>query len=90
MIGAFFAFGVGFLSLYLLLIDKLLLSGFNHVSDLSDIIRDIGESRDISKRISIKGNDELSKLGAAINRMMTELQASQDLLRRSEEKNRRI
>ncbi|MDR9459613.1 MAG: ATP-binding protein [Dehalococcoidia bacterium] len=87
MIGAFFAFGVGFLALFLLLIDKLLLSGFNHVSDLSDIIRDIGESRDISKRISIKGNDELSKLGAAINRMMTELQASQDLLRRSEEKN---
>ena len=87
MILAFFAFGVGFLAIFLLLIDKQLLSGFNHVSDLSNIVRDIGESRDISKRISIKGNDELSKLGAVINRTMTELQASQDMLRSSEEKN---
>ncbi|MCJ7807804.1 MAG: hypothetical protein MUP73_03680, partial [Dehalococcoidia bacterium] len=87
MILAFLAFGVGFLAIFLLLIDKLLLTGFNHIGDLSDIVRDIGESRDTSKRISIKGNDELSKLGAVINRTMTELQASQDMLRRSEEKN---
>jgi len=87
MILAFFAFGVGFLAIFLLLINKQLLSGFNHIGDLSDMVRDIGESRDISKRISIKGNDELSKLGAAINRTMMELQSSQDMLRRSEEKN---
>jgi len=87
MIGAFLAFGVGFLAIFLLLIDKLLLSGFNHVSDLSEIVKEIGESRDISKRISIKGNDELSKLGAAINRTMTELQSSQEMFRSSEEKN---
>ena len=87
MILAFFAFGVGFLAIFLLLIDKQLLSGFNHIGDLSDIVKDIGESRDISKRISIKGNDELSKLGAVINRTMTGLQASQDMLRSSEEKN---
>ncbi len=87
MVGAFFAFGVGFFVIFLLVIDKLLLSGFNHVSELSEIVKEIGESRDISKRISIKGNDELSKLGAAINRTMTELQASQEMLRSSEEKN---
>lgn len=87
MILAFFAFGVGFLAIFFMLIDKLLLSGFNHVSDLSDIVREIGDSGDISKRISIKGNDELSKLGAVINRTLTELQASQDMLRSSEEKN---
>jgi len=81
------AFGIGFLAIFLLLIDKLLLSEFNHLSDLSDIIRDIGKSGDISKLISIKGNDELAKLGATINKTIMELQASQDMIRRSEEKN---
>ncbi|MBA7657235.1 Adaptive-response sensory-kinase SasA [subsurface metagenome] len=84
---SFLAFGVGFLALFLLIIDKLVLSRLRH---LSKTISNIGISGDISKRVSIKGKDELSDLGAAINRMLMELQDSQNNLRMSEEKNRAI
>ncbi len=87
VIFSFLAFGVGFLVLFLLIIDKLVLSRLRH---LSKTISNIGISGDISKRVSIKGKDELSDLGAAINRMLMESQDSQNNLRMSEEKNRAI
>jgi len=78
---SFLAFGVGFLVLFLLILDKLVLSRLSH---LGERVRYIGRSGDISKRVSIKGKDEFSDLGASINRMLIELQDSQNNLRRSE------
>lgn len=81
------AFGVGFLVIFLLILDKLVISRVNH---LTEIVRDVGTSRDMSKRFLVKGKDELSNLGAAINRMLMELQTSENNLRRIEENNRAI
>ena len=84
---SFLAFGVGFLVILFLILDKLVLSRVNY---LTEIVRDVGTSRDMSKRFLVKGKDELSNLGAAINRMLMELQTSENNLRRIEENNRAI
>jgi len=84
---SFLAFGVGFLVILFLILDKLVLSRVNY---LTEIVRDVGTSRDMSKRFLVKGKDELSNLGVAINRMLMELQTSENNLRRIEENNRAI
>ena len=87
MILSYLAFGVGFLVIFFLIFDKLVLSRVNH---LTEIIRDAGTNREMSKRFLVKGKDELSNLGAAINRMLMELQTSENNIRRIEENNRAI
>ena len=87
MILSFLAFGVGFLVIFLLILDKLVLSRVNY---LTEIVRYVGTSRGMSKRFLVKGKDELSNLGAAINRMLLEMQTSEDNLRRIEENSRAI
>jgi PAS domain S-box-containing protein len=72
--------------IFLLTLDKLVLSRIN---SLTKIARDIGTSRNMSKRFLVKGNDELSNLGAAINKML-EIQTSENNLRRIEKKDRAI
>jgi signal transduction histidine kinase len=84
---AFLVVGVGFLAIFLLFIDRLLLSGVKNIDKLSDIMRDIAENGDISKLISIKGDDELVKIDAAVEKTIRTLQTSQEMLSRSEAKN---
>ncbi len=47
MILSYLAFGVGFLVIFFLILDKLVLSRVNH---LTEIIRDAGTNREMSKR----------------------------------------
>jgi PAS domain S-box-containing protein len=87
MILSLLSFGVGFLVIFLLTLDKLVLSRINCLTKTAS---DIGTSRDMSKRFLAKGKDELSNLVAAINRMLMELQTSENSLRRIEENDRAI
>jgi len=87
MILSLLSFGVGFLVIFLLTLDRLVLSRINC---LTKTARDVGTSKDMSKRFLAKGKDELSNLGAAINRMLMELQTSENSLCRIEDNNRAI
>jgi len=87
MIVLYLACGVGFLLIFLLILEKLVLSRINY---LTKIARDVGTNRDMSKRFLVKGKDELSNLGAAINKMVLELQTSDNNLRRIGENDRSI
>jgi signal transduction histidine kinase len=82
---SFVAFGVGFFVLFLLILDKLVLSRLGHFCKTVGYISRTG---DISKRVSIKGNDELSDLGDAINILLTSLQTSKNKLHDIEATNR--
>ncbi|MFZ3166327.1 MAG: CHASE4 domain-containing protein [Candidatus Methanoperedens sp.] len=59
----------------LLLLEKFVLSRLYHLS--SDVIR-IGESRVLSERVTMQGQDELSNLESAINKMLEALERSQE------------
>ena len=59
----------------LLLLEKFVLSRLYHLS--SDVIR-IGESRVLSERVTMQGQDELSSLESAINKMLEALERSQE------------
>jgi signal transduction histidine kinase len=54
----------------LLLLEKLILA---RLTQLSTQVAAIGNSQNLADRVSIKGNDELSHLGAAINGMLSAL-----------------
>ncbi|MDO8269420.1 MAG: CHASE4 domain-containing protein [Candidatus Levybacteria bacterium] len=59
----------------ILLIEKLIILRF---TKLGSQARDIGESHDLSKRISVDGKDEIAKLGQSINKMLEDLKNSED------------
>ncbi len=63
-------------------IEKLVLSRLAHLN--LDISR-IGKSAEFSRRVTVEGEDELSGLGAAINRMLEALEHSLDKRREIEE-----
>ena len=53
-------------------------------------VRDISSSGDLSSRITVKGNDELTDLSQSINRMLDSLQDSKRALEESEERFRTL
>jgi PAS domain S-box-containing protein len=81
------ALGVLFAGATLLLLEKLVLA---RVSDLSAKVVSIGVAEDLSARVSMAGDDELSTLGESINGMLAALEHSQGALQASEERYRRM
>lgn len=77
------AFGV----ITIILMNRVLLSRVFGLSAGVDKVRRTGN---LSERVSAKGNDELSSLGAAINGMLASLEQSQHELTESEAKNRAL
>jgi len=71
------AFGV----MSLLLLERVVLS---RVSDLARQVRRVGETGDLSARVSLKGRDEITGLADRINDMLSDLQQGWDFLRRRE------
>jgi PAS domain S-box-containing protein len=57
---------------------------------LQSSIADIGTSGDLASRVSVSGNDELSRLANAVNSMLAGLEQSQNALRESEERYRAL
>ncbi len=49
----------------------------NRIDKFSDSIEKISQSRDLSSRIDISGNDEIAKFGETINSMMAQLEKSE-------------
>jgi sensor domain CHASE-containing protein/nitrogen-specific signal transduction histidine kinase len=76
---AYFLLAVAFTGLIFALTTLLLLSGFvlNPLRRLSDEVGNIGTSGDLSVRVHVSGDDELSKLGGKMNQMLAALQQSQ-------------
>lgn len=66
--------GLVFGAVFLFLLEKLVLS---RLARISEGVSGIRKSSDFSTRISVSGNDELSKLTSTINRMVDALQASE-------------
>ena len=81
------ASGFVFVSVTLFLFEKTLLS---RVIGLSSDVTDIGARGDLSARVSLAGQDELSNLGGAINRMLEALERSQEDQHASEKRFRAL
>lgn len=81
------ASGFVFVSVTLFLFEKTLLS---RVIGLSSSVADIGARGDPSARVSLRGQDELSNLGRAINRMLEALEKSQEDRHASEKRFRSL
>ncbi|MEQ8223924.1 MAG: CHASE4 domain-containing protein, partial [Candidatus Eremiobacterota bacterium] len=79
--------GLVFLVLTLLILEKMILSP---VARLSSDVSYIGNKTDLSRRVTIKGNDELSRLGKHINGMLTGLEQAETELKKSEAKYRSL
>ncbi|MEQ8170039.1 MAG: response regulator [Candidatus Eremiobacterota bacterium] len=79
--------GLAFLILTLLILEKMVLSP---VARLSDDVSSIGNKTDLSRRVTVKGNDELSRLGKHINNMLTGLEQAETELKKSEAKYRSL
>jgi PAS domain S-box-containing protein len=77
-----FCIGVVFCIVFILLVKKLVLS---RLINLSNSVSKIGSSTDVSGRVTISGNDELSKLGTNINEMLASLDKADRNLRESED-----
>lgn len=65
----------------LIYLDKSILS---RLSKFSQDITDIGKKGNLSVRIAMKGEDELSSLAKSINGMLSKIENSQDQLKKSE------
>ena len=74
--------GVVFGLAMMFLLQKQVLS---RLSRLSGDVAEIGASGDLTTRVSIDGNDELSSLGVSINEMVASLEESEFALIKSEE-----
>ncbi len=79
----FVILGILFAGLVLYSLEKGILS---RVDIIYSGIRDIGESRDLSRRIDVKGGDELAKLAERINETLAALQKSTSALEKKEER----
>lgn len=75
--------GVVFAIVITLLLEKVVLS---RLSNLSGTVKSIRSHGDLSKRVPIVGNDELSSLADEINGMLTNLEKSQSKLQSMNEK----
>jgi signal transduction histidine kinase/DNA-binding response OmpR family regulator len=76
------AVGLVFGLVALFLLEKTMLS---RLTGLSSSVTRIGESTDLSARVSVSGKDELSSLAGAINRMLGSLERSQHGLLQAKE-----
>jgi PAS domain S-box-containing protein len=74
--------GIVFCIAFILLIKKLILS---RLMTLSESVSKIGASTDITRRVTMSGNDELSRLATNINEMLTSLENANKAARESEE-----
>ena len=83
LIGALLVVGVGFGAAALYLIQTLVLA---RLGRLSTEVGRIASDADFSARVSIPGDDELSRLAADVNGMLAALQASRHRLEESESK----
>ncbi len=63
--------GLVFAAVTMLWLEKNVLS---RLANFSDNVASIGESGDLSKRLEIAGHDELSRVGGAVNQMLSDLQ----------------
>ena len=67
----------------LLLLDRVIL---RRVVKLSQEVQHIGRSNDLTQRVAVRGNDELSQLGQRINDMLGELQISAEKLQEEQQR----
>ena len=81
MHATFLFVGILFGGLFVLVIRKLILS---RLTALGNSVNKIGSAGDLSSRVSISGNDELSRLAADINDMLGSLKNS-EIKRRSQQ-----
>jgi sensor domain CHASE-containing protein/nitrogen-specific signal transduction histidine kinase len=76
---SFLAAGMMFTVLLILLLEKLVL---NRLAQLSKTIRQIGKSGELSRRVHIKGKDELSDLSCEFNNMLSTLEDTKNTLKK--------
>ncbi len=67
----------------LLLLDRVIL---RQVVQLSQEVQQIGRSNDLTQRVAVQGNDELSQLSQRVNDMLGELQISAEKLREEQQR----
>jgi sensor domain CHASE-containing protein/class 3 adenylate cyclase len=79
--------GIVFSISTLLLLEKLVLA---RLAQLSQDVKKIGSNSDLSRRVSVSGNDELSNLGTTINGMLKALESSTKELAAEREKAERL
>ena len=79
--------GIGFSGMSLLTLERLILS---RLSRLSKKVKLIGEKGDLSLRLYLKGNDELSELAQTINGMLGAIEQQDQARKDSEERHRAI
>lgn len=83
IVGAGIVFGI----VTLLLLERMVLA---RLSYLNERVTEIGETRNLSARISLSGQDELATLACTVNEMLTSLENSQQAIRLSEERYRTL
>lgn len=81
LVGVSLVFGM----MTLLLLERVILS---RLTQLSSNVGQISTSGDLSMRVAVKGQDELSDLAGTINEMLTALEQAQGALQESEERYR--
>ncbi|MCT7948323.1 PAS domain S-box protein [Ancylothrix sp. C2] len=79
--------GFGFGGCTVILLERLVLS---KLADVSANVTRIGKRKDLSMRLPIKGNDELSSLANTINEMLAALETSQKERRETQERYRAV
>lgn len=79
--------GIIGLAAIMMLLRKMVLS---RLVQLNDSMVGIGTGGDLSARVQVTGKDELSRLAAAINNMLANLEQTQKKLREDEERFRRL
>jgi diguanylate cyclase (GGDEF)-like protein/PAS domain S-box-containing protein len=72
---------------FLLLLERQVLSRLAH---LGAAVREVAASRDLKRRVSVSGRDEIVVLASEINGMLGRLEESQEKLRASEEEYRSL
>ena len=62
----------------------------SRISNIGNFVQDLGESGNLAKRMTVDGNDELSRLGRSINRMVDAMQKSQQALQIRQQEEERL
>ncbi len=78
---ALIAFGLLFIMVVLLILERLVIS---RVSNLSGKVSYIGQKGDLSSRVNLSGNDEISSLATDINKMLENMEQARRLQKESE------
>ncbi|MBN1189551.1 MAG: PAS domain S-box protein [Dehalococcoidales bacterium] len=78
---ALLAFGLLFIMVIVIILEKMVLS---RIANLSTRVKDIGKKGDLSSRIYLRGRDEVSSLAGNINSMLENLEHSRKRQQESE------